>query len=147
MNNIEVINKTEEQIDINDLKNTINYTLESENIHDSLMSVIIVNNDEIHKINREYRGIDRETDVISFALEDDKTFVNTYLRVLGDIYISIDKVHEQSENYGHSFRRELSFLTVHGILHLLGYDHMVKEDEDIMFHKQDKILTELNITK
>ena len=147
MNNIEVINKTEEQIDINDLKNTINYTLESEIVHDSLMSVIIVNNDEIHKINREYRGIDRETDVISFALEDDKTFVNTYLRVLGDIYISIDKVHEQSENYGHSFRRELSFLTVHGILHLLGYDHMVKEDEDIMFHKQDKILTELNITK
>ena len=111
------------------------------------MNVIIIDNERIHQINREYRGIDRPTDVISFALEDDKTFVNTDFRVLGDIYISIDKVHEQATAFNHSFRRELSFLTVHGILHLLGYDHMSKEDEIVMFSKQDEILEDLGITR
>ena len=144
MNNIDIINETEEVIDCEDLKKVIDYTLKVEN---AIMNIIIIDNEKIHEINREYRGIDRPTDVISFALEDDKTFINTDFRVLGDIYISIDKVHEQAENYGHSFRRELSFLTVHGILHLLGYDHMEPEDEKVMFKKQDDILKDLNILR
>ena len=147
MNNIEIINETDKQIDIDDLNNVINFALKSENVNNAVMNVIIIDNEKIHKINREYRGIDRPTDVISFALEDDKTFIKTDIRVLGDIYISIDKVFEQAKSYNHSFRRELSFLTVHGILHLLGYDHMNKEEEQIMFKKQDDILNSLGITK
>lgn len=147
MNSVEIINETSEEIDLDDLKRVINYTLEEEKVDNAFMNVIITSNDKIHKINKEYRGIDRPTDVISFALEDDKTFVSTEFRVLGDIYISIDKVHEQANLYSHSFRRELSFLTVHGILHLLGYDHMKPEDEKVMFSKQDEILENLNILR
>lgn len=109
-------------------------------------NVIIVNNDFIHDLNKNYRGIDRETDVISFALFDDKTF-NPEERVLGDIYISIDKVYEQANEYGHSNIRELCFLAVHGMLHLLGYDHMEKSDEEVMFNLQDKILEESGIKR
>ncbi len=147
MNNIEIIDETNETIDLEDLKHTINYALETENVNNAFMNIIIIDNEKIHQINKEYRGIDRPTDVISFALEDDKTFVKTDFRVLGDIYISIDKVHEQARSYGHSFRRELSFLTVHGIMHLLGYDHMNPDDEKIMFGKQEKILNELGIIR
>ncbi len=102
-------------------------------------NIIIVDNKFIHELNKKYRGIDRETDVISFALEDDKTF-NPEERVLGDIYISIDKAHSQALEYGHSFLRELAFLSVHGMLHLLGYDHIQKSDEEVMFKLQDEIL-------
>ena len=94
-----------------------------EKLDNVMFNVIIVDNPKIHEINKEYRGIDRETDVISFALEDDKTFNRTDFRILGDIYISLDKVISQSEEYGHSFKRELFFLALHGLLHLLGYDH------------------------
>ena len=105
-----------------------------------------MDNDYIHKLNKEYRNIDRETDVITFALEDDKTF-NPDIRILGDVYISIDRVHSQSEEYGHSFIRELCFLAVHGMLHLLGYDHMTKEDEVVMFKLQEEILDEMGIKR
>ena len=110
-------------------------------------NIIIVDNDRIHEINREYRNKDMPTDVISFALEDDEVFPNLEVRVLGDIYISLDKVYEQSKSYGHSFFRELSFLTVHGILHLLGYDHMNEVDEKEMFSRQELILNEAGIKK
>ena len=91
--------------------------------------------------------MDRPTDVISFALEDDDTFISTDVRVLGDIYISIDKAKEQAESYGHSLKRELSFLTIHGILHLLGYDHMTNEEEKEMFNLQEMILNEYGIKR
>lgn len=147
MNEIEIINETNEEINIDDLNNVIEFTLKYEKVNNAILNVIIIDNERIHKINKEYRGIDRPTDVISFALEDDKTFIKTDFRVLGDIYISIDKVYEQASTYNHSIRRELSFLTVHGILHLLGYDHMKQEDEIIMFKKQEDILNELGITR
>ena len=95
---------------------------------------------QMDKINKEYRNIDKTTDVISFALEDEKRENFTKIRLLGDIYISIDKAKEQAISYEHSLERELSFLAVHGLLHLLGYDHMTKEDEKIMFTKQKEIL-------
>ena len=96
-------------------------------------NIIIVDNEEIHRINKEYRGIDRPTDVISFALEDEKDMMlsEEVGRILGDIYISIDKCRSQAIEYGHSFLRELAFLSVHGFLHLQGYDHMEPEDEKI----------------
>ncbi len=128
------------------LKKVIKKTLKSEGVKKAYFSIIFVNSDEIRRINREYRGIDKITDVISFALEDSKDLPGR-VRVLGDIYICIPKAIEQSESYGHSVKRELSFLTVHGLLHLLGYDHMNKEDEKVMFAKQELVLNEAGITR
>ena len=116
-------------------------------LKDAYFNVIIVNNDNIHKINKEYRNIDRQTDVITFALEDDKQIDVPGLRVLGDIYISYDKVISQAKEYGHSIKRELCFLGVHGLLHLLGYDHMIKEDEEKMFGLQKELLDSYGIKK
>ena len=130
-----------------DLDKVINKTLEEEQVTGAVFSIIFVTLDEIHRLNKEYRGIDRPTDVISFALEDSADFEVSGLRVLGDIYICIEKMEEQAQEYGHSKMRELSFLTCHGLLHLLGYDHMEPAAEKIMFGKQDKILEELEITR
>ena len=112
---------------------------------DPILSVSLVDNEFIHKMNKDYRNIDRPTDVISFAFLDTETNRQEILLskapvVLGDIYISIDKAKEQAKEYGHPLERELKFLFVHGLLHLLGYDHMKKEDEEIMFPLQEKIL-------
>ena len=111
---------------------------------DPVVSVSFIDNEEIHKINKEYRKIDRPTDVISFAFLDNEDRAKEYASgmpvILGDIYISLDKADEQAKEYGHSMKRELCFLFVHGLLHLLGYDHMTKEDEEVMFPLQDKIL-------
>ncbi|MBD8522076.1 rRNA maturation RNase YbeY [Lysinibacillus sp. FSL R7-0073] len=109
------------------------------------VSVTFVTNDTIQDINREYRGKDQPTDVISFALEElgEGEIAVTFEgmpRVLGDIIISTDRAKEQAEEYNHSFERELGFLAVHGFLHLLGYDHMEPEEEKVMFTKQDEIL-------
>lgn len=128
------------------LKKIIKKTLKCEGVKRAYFSVIFVDSEEIRRINREYRGIDKITDVISFALEDSKDLPGK-VRVLGDIYICIPRMIEQSEAYGHSVKRELSFLTVHGLLHLLGYDHMKKEDEKKMFARQEKILNEAGITR
>ena len=112
---------------------------------DPYISVTIVNNDYIHEINRTYRHKDAPTDVISFAFLDgnperDNLFHSGQMVVLGEIYISIDKAKEQALSYGHSLDRELKFLFVHGLLHLLGYDHMTEVEEKIMFRLQDEIL-------
>lgn len=109
---------------------------------DYITDVTIVNNEEIHVINREYRNVDRPTDVISFAFQDEeseKQLVGGPIS-LGEIIISFEKAEEQAKEYGHSLIREMSFLFTHGMLHLLGYDHMKKEDEVVMFKLQDEIL-------
>lgn len=144
----EIINETNENIkEIENINDFLNFVIKKENLENCLFNVIIVDNDYIHKLNKEYRGIDRPTDVISFALEDEVDNVKLDFRVLGDIYISLDKTYEQAKLYNHSFLRELSFLTIHGLLHLLGYDHMIKEDEEIMFKKQDELLNEFGIVR
>lgn len=145
---IEIFNETNEKLD-NELKivhKVLEHGISKLQVGDVIFNVIIVDNDYIHNLNRDYRGIDRETDVISFALEDDQTF-NPEIRILGDIYISIDKAKSQSIEYNHSLLRELSFLAVHGMLHLLGYDHMNKEDEEVMFKLQEEILDEMEIKR
>ena len=106
------------------------------------LSVIIVDNAKIWEINKEYRQIDRPTDVISFALADGLDYLP---EELGDIFISYEKVIEQAKNYGHSEKREFAFLVCHGILHLLGYDHQNEVEEKIMFAKQDQILEKIKI--
>lgn len=143
----EIINETGSDIkEIKEIQKLLKKVVKKEHLEQTIFNVIIVDNDYIHQLNREYRGIDRPTDVISFALEDEKEILSP-VRMLGDIYVSLDKVNEQSREYGHSFLRELAFLTIHGLLHLLGYDHMEKEDEIIMFKKQEDILNEAGITK
>lgn len=104
-----------------------------------VVSFILVNDEEIHKINRDYRKIDRSTDVISFANIDGNP--NRELSYeLGDIYISYEHLFKQAKEYGHSVLREFAFLVTHGMLHLYGYDHMTKEDEIVMFKIQDEVL-------
>lgn len=147
MNEINITNDTKENINIEFLQDVVKYSLEHENVDNGVVNIIIVDNEKIRTINLEYRNIDRETDVISFALEDDDTFIKLPIRILGDIYISIDKARTQAIEYGHSLKRELAFLTVHGILHLLGYDHMIKSDEEVMFQKQEQILNDLDIRR
>jgi probable rRNA maturation factor len=124
-----------------------------ENVEDnSEVSVTFVSNERIHEINREFRDKDAPTDVISFAMEElgegEIQLIGDLLpRVLGDIIISIPKAEEQAKEYGHSFIRELGFLSVHGFLHLLGYDHMEKEEEVKMFSRQKEILDVYGLTR
>lgn len=118
----------------------------------SELSVTFVTNDEIHEINREYRGKDSPTDVISFAMEElgegemDIKIVGAP-RVLGDILISVERAKEQASDYGHSNERELGFLAIHGFLHLLGYDHMEQEEENNMNSKQEEILQSFGLRR
>ena len=148
MNNYEIINETDYKIDMDTLKKTLDIALSVENVKNAYFNVIFIKNEDIHKINLEYRNIDRETDVISFALEDENTYPNLDIRVLGDIYISVDRIVSQARDYGHSEVRETCFLAVHGLLHLLGYDHTKSElDEKIMFDKQDIILEKAGVLR
>lgn len=147
---IGIFNQTNEKLDkeLDELKDMLSDFCKREDLGNVIFNIIIIDNPTIHKINKEYRDKDAPTDVISFALEDDKTVIEPdRVRILGDIYISIDKVHEQALEYGHSFKRELSFLAVHGLLHLLGYDHMEKSDEEVMFKKQEEVLNYYEIYK
>ncbi|MBQ9012332.1 MAG: rRNA maturation RNase YbeY [Bacilli bacterium] len=148
MNYVTVVNNYNKNVEEFDyLKEFISYLVEKLELQNAMFNVIIVDDKYIHKINKEYRGIDRPTDVISFALEDDKQIDLPDLRVLGDIYISYDKVISQAKEYGHSNKRELCFLAVHGLLHLLGYDHMTKYDEIKMFGLQKELLDSYGIKK
>ncbi|AUJ29877.1 MAG: rRNA maturation RNase YbeY [Liquorilactobacillus hordei] len=124
---------------------------------DTEMSVTLMDNERIHEINKQYRGVDKPTDVISFAIEetsdddlpiilpDDEEF--DVPKNIGDIMVSMDKVKEQAEYLEHSEERELGFLVVHGFLHLNGYDHMRKEDEEVMFGLQREILDAYGLKK
>lgn len=110
-----------------------------------IFSIIFVDDDKIQEINRDYRKLDRVTDVISFALCDDPE--NELTDELGDVFIDLSQAFRQASEYGHSLDREVAFLAVHGYLHLCGYDHMTKEEEEIMFQKQEEILALAKITR
>ncbi len=147
MNNFEIFNLTNEKIDEELEKDFINYALKKLDLKDVEFNIIFVDNEKIKEINKEYRGINRPTDVISFALEEGENPTFEFGRVLGDIYISVDKIHSQAKDYGHSEKREMAFLTIHGLLHILGYDHIKKEDEIVMFKKQEEILSGYGLTR
>ena len=148
MNNIEFTNETKENIEyLDELKKLIDFAIKYVKLKNLEFGVIFVDNKKIHKLNKEYRNIDRPTDVITFRLADYEEVKYGDITVLGDIYISLDKAKEQSIEYGHSYLRELSFLLIHGFLHLLGYDHMNPEDEKEMFTLQEKILNEYGIKR
>lgn len=149
LNYVTIYNETDEEFLYEDIiKEVSNKALETEKVEKASCSIIIVDNSYIHKLNKEYRGIDRVTDVISFALEDEKSMViPDEIRLLGDIYISLDKAKEQAKEYGHSLERELCFLAVHGLYHLLGYDHETKEEAEVMFKKQEEVLMKYGIIR
>ena len=125
------------------IKTTLDYLKIEDDIE---MSCILVDDEDIYQINKEYRHIDRSTDVISFALEDNEQFyIEGMPRSIGDIFISVDHARIQAQEYGHSLKREMCFLFTHGLLHLLGYDHMNEDDEKEMFSLQKEILNHLHI--
>lgn len=135
-----------------EIENVARQTLESEAFHHaSEIAVLITDNDKIRALNKKYRRLDAETDVLSFPahnltpgaydnIEDTPVY-------LGDIVVSIEKAITQSEEYGHSLLREISFLTVHSVLHLLGYDHLTEQESEIMFQKQEDILKKAGIPR
>ena len=141
----------------------VGFALEHEAFpYEAEVNLTLTDNPGIHTINKEYRNIDRPTDVLSFPMlsyttpgdfsfleeeNDDDFNPDTGEAILGDIIISVDKVKEQAEKYNHSVRREFAFLVTHSMLHLLGYDHMEPEEEKVMFARQEEILKELGITR
>lgn len=144
----EIINNTNKEIEeISKLKDYIKFIVGKLELDKALFNIIFVSNEEIHEINKEFRNIDRVTDVISFALEDNKDIVYDDFRLLGDIYIAIDVAYDQAIEYNHSREREVCFLATHGILHLLGYDHMNIEEEKEMFDKQEELLNAFEIKR
>ena len=149
MNRIEIFVQVGEEIkELDTVEKVLYSAMDKEKLKDTSFNLIIVDNKYIHELNKTYRNIDRETDVITFALEDeDSIVIGSDERILGDIYISLDKAKSQAEEYGHSLLRELSFLAVHGFYHLLGYDHMTEEDEKVMFGKQKEVLDSYGITR
>ena len=148
MNNYEIIDEVNSNLEeVETLKKFVDFSLNYLKLYNVIFNIIIVDKEKIQYLNKTYRNIDRVTDVISFALEDDDSFIKTDFRVLGDIYICLDKAIEQAKEYGHSLKREISFLTIHGILHLLGYDHMTDEEEKEMFGLQEMILNEYGLKR
>lgn len=143
----EISNLTNREVDTTNMERVIKEVSKELDVNNGIVSFVFVNNKRIKEINKTYRNKDSETDVISFAFMDEEINPKTDFINYGEIYISLEKAESQSIEYGHSFDRELCFLTVHGLLHLLGYDHMEKEDEIIMFGLQDKILNNLGIER
>ena len=144
----EIINNTDKDLENSEIiREYIEFLVKKRNIYNAIFNIIFVSSEEIHKINKEYRNVDSVTDVISFALEDTFDVNVTSLRMLGDIYICIDKIYEQADIYNHSVLRETCFLITHGLLHLLGYDHMEEYEEKIMFSLQEELLNEYGIKR
>lgn len=161
-NRQDILDVKEEFVD--KLKNVIEFALKEEQVNIQCeVSLVLVNNSEIKEINKDTRGIDKETDVLSFPMleyENKKVFKEMYLDykflpsdfdgeelVLGDIVLSLEKAMEQSKEYNHSYEREAAYLVVHSVLHLLGYDHMEDEDKKIMRNREEEILNKLDITR
>ena len=149
---------------INKIEDICEFALKEEGVDlDYQISLLFVDNNAIKEINNETRGIDRETDVLSFPMldfEENKVYKDIYLDfefdetfkdgnelILGDMVLSLEKALEQSKEYGHSYEREVCYLVVHSILHLLGYDHMIEEDKKKMRKREEEILNKLDIRR
>ena len=147
MNHYEIINEYGKDIKHDFLPKIIDKCLELENVQNAIFTIIFIDDKKMQELNKTYRGIDRTTDVLSFAYEENES-KNYEYRLLGEIFVSIPKMEEQAKEYGHSYVRELSFLVVHGILHLLGYDHTLgKKEEEEMFSRQELVLNEFEETR
>ncbi|WML35614.1 rRNA maturation RNase YbeY [Clostridium sp. OS1-26] len=146
------------------IESVIEYALKEEEVNIPCeVSVIFVDNEEIREINKENRNIDKATDVLSFPMleyPEGSVFKDVYLNhkfhisdldngnlILGDIVLSLEKAEEQRKEFGHSFLREAAYLTVHSVLHLLGYDHMEEEEKDVMRKREEEILNKFHLTR
>lgn len=130
------------------LEKVMQKSLEVEGLEDSWeISLLFVDNEEIKKINNEHRNIDKATDVLSFPMHEKEDLKEAKEKILGDIVISLEKAEEQASEYGHSFEREVGFLTCHSMFHLMGYDHDTKENTDIMRAKEETVLESLGIRR
>ena len=127
------------------ITDTVKASFEYENVSEISVSVLICDDEEIHTLNKQYRGIDKPTDVLSFPMYDDDG--NLDPDELGDIVISLERAKLQADDYGHSLERELAFLTAHSMLHLFGYDHIEEHEQKEMFNKQEEILKRLGLTR
>lgn len=141
---VEISEELEEAI-LKAVETVLDYEDEDKDVE---VSISFVDNGEIRRLNKEFRNIDRETDVLSFPSIDEFQFdFEIRPRLLGDIVISVEKALEQAEDYGHSFEREILYLIVHSMLHLLGYDHIEQEDKEVMRPKEKDIMKELKVFK
>lgn len=143
-----------EQVDF--IESVVNQCFEEEGLttKNIYVNITLTTPNAIRKLNKRYRKIDKETDVLSFPMFEKeeieeilKTDNNIVREVLGDIVISVSKVEEQAKEYGHSFERELAYMIVHGFYHLMGYDHMEEEEQKVMRAKEEQVLNQLNITR
>lgn len=142
-----IFNTTQEDIDVSEVSDVLNFACKHLKIENPLLNVVIVDNEKIREINRDYRNKDAVTDVISFAFEEVKDVDYEDVRFLGEIYISYERCKEQAKDFGHTVRREFCYLAVHGLLHLLGYDHMTEEDKKVMRALEEEILNEYDIKR
>lgn len=142
-----IFNTIDEDIDFTNVDNICKFACKKLDIINPLFNIIIVDKEKIQQINRDYRNKDAVTDVISFAFEEVPDVKYDNLRFLGEIYICHDRCKEQALEYGHSIERELCYLSIHGLLHLLGYDHIKEEDKVIMRALEEEILSEYDITR
>ena len=142
-----IFNTTHEKIDADEVDKVIQFACKHLNINNPVLNIVIVDNKRIQEINRDYRNKDAVTDVISFAFEEVKDVDYKDVRFLGEIYISYERCKSQAKDYGHSVKREFCYLAVHGLLHLLGYDHMNEEDKKVMRALEEEILNEYDITR
>ena len=142
---INFVNETD--LDVKEYKKLIRSVFKYEK-NPMFFNIIFVTKDRIQQINNDYRGINKVTDVITFALMEnpDEIFMGAEFE-LGDVFICIDRAIEQAHEYNHSIEREIGFLAVHGYLHLTGYDHMNEKDEKVMFRKQEEILAKANLKR
>ncbi len=146
--NLLITNNTNENIDMNDkLYDVVKAVLDNEGLSmDYEVSITFVDKDEIHKLNREYRKVDRPTDVLSFPMNEE-FLIEGVDSMLGDIVICMDIAKDQAKEYGHSLDREIMYLTCHSMLHLLGYDHIEEDDKKIMRGKEKEVMKKLGVFK
>ncbi len=146
--NLLITNNTNENIDMNDkLYDVVKAVLDNEGLPmDYEVSITFVDKDEIHKLNREYRKVDRPTDVLSFPMNEE-FLIEGVDSMLGDIVICMDIAKDQAKEYGHSLDREIMYLTCHSMLHLLGYDHIEEDDKKIMRGKEKEVMKKLGVFK
>ena len=142
-----IFNTTTQDVDITELDNIIQFACKHLKVENPLLNITIVDNEKIREINREYSNKDAVTDVISFAFEEAEDYIYEDIRFLGEIYISYERCVSQAKDFGHSVKREFCYLAVHGLLHLLGYDHMSEEDKKEMRTLEEEILSAYDIKR
>lgn len=142
-----IYNKTNDEVYEDTTYKVCDTTFKLLKVNNPILNITFVDEEEIHSINKKYRNMDRPTDVISFAFEDNANIEYDNVRILGEIYVCTSIAKKQSIEYGHSYERELNYLCVHGLLHLLGYNHETDEDREVMRKIEEEVLNKIGLTR